>query len=294
MMSENLDLFGFGSLLATAENVTDVSVQPQGIEQTQTLLSQMLHDAHNYKSHEDYKALLDFVVRMRELSPFNAMLLHIQNPHLKVAFTLKQWQSKYQRTIKPNARPLIILRPFGPIALVYDISDTVGKTVPAHLVETFPTFGSMEKNVFSQHIKCLKKKYIECIFTELAESSAGSIRNAQPVIFNGKSMPAYLVTINSQHKTITQFVTLLHELAHLALGHLGKNTLVGIPGRTNLSLGLREVEAEFVAYVVAKRHQIEPESHRYLSGYVGDIEPDDIDIYQIMRSIAVAESFLKC
>lgn len=49
-------------------------------------------------------------------------------------------------------------------------------------------------------------------------------------------------------------VTLLDDFAHLALGHLGQNKELCIPQRTNLSLGLRgEVEAEFVAYVVANR-----------------------------------------
>lgn len=294
MTPDNLDFFGFdAALLAPSENLEAVSQHPITIGQTQTLLSQMLHDAQNYKTPEDYKALLDFVVRMRELSPFNAMLLHIQNPDLKVALTLKQWQSKYHRTVKADARPLIILRPFGPVALVYDIADTVGGAVPAHLVEIFPTYGYMEQRVFEQHIKRLKTQHINCVFVELAQSSAGNIQNAPPIIINGKAMQAYLVNINSQHKTVTQFVTLLHELAHMALGHLGPNKAVGIPQRTNLSLDLREVEAEFVAYVVAKRHQIEPESAQYLNGYVGDIKPEDIDIYQIMRSISMVEGLLK-
>ena len=45
-----------------------------------SLLDQLLEDSRLYKTSADYKALLDFVVRLRNFAPFNAMLLQIQKP----------------------------------------------------------------------------------------------------------------------------------------------------------------------------------------------------------------------
>jgi hypothetical protein len=43
-----------------------------------SLLDQLLADARLYTLGKDYKELLDFVVRLRNFAPFNAMLLQLQ------------------------------------------------------------------------------------------------------------------------------------------------------------------------------------------------------------------------
>ena len=50
-----------------------------------SLLDQLLADARLYKSGKDYKELLNFVVRLRNFAPFNAMLLQVQKPGLRLA-----------------------------------------------------------------------------------------------------------------------------------------------------------------------------------------------------------------
>ena len=50
-----------------------------------SLLDQLLADARLYKSGKDYKELLDFVVRLPNFAPFNAMLLQVQKPGLRFA-----------------------------------------------------------------------------------------------------------------------------------------------------------------------------------------------------------------
>jgi hypothetical protein len=50
-----------------------------------SVLDQLLTDARLYTSGKDYKALLDFVVRLRNIAPFNAMLLQVQKPGLRFA-----------------------------------------------------------------------------------------------------------------------------------------------------------------------------------------------------------------
>jgi hypothetical protein len=50
-----------------------------------SLLDQLLSEARLYTQSKDYKDLLDFVARMRNFAPFNAMLLQVQKPGLRFA-----------------------------------------------------------------------------------------------------------------------------------------------------------------------------------------------------------------
>lgn len=104
-----------------------------------SLLDQLLEDSRLYTTSADYKALLDFVVRLRNFAPFNAMLLQIQKPGLSHAASASDWRERFGRTIKEGARPLVILWPFGPVALVYDVQDTAGESLPEDVASFFAT-----------------------------------------------------------------------------------------------------------------------------------------------------------
>ena len=54
-------------------------------EAARSLLDQLLTDSRLYTQSKDYKALLDFVVRLRNFAPFNATLLQVQKPGLMYA-----------------------------------------------------------------------------------------------------------------------------------------------------------------------------------------------------------------
>jgi len=54
---------------------------------TRSLLDHLLTESKLYKTGEAYKALLAFVVRMKNFAPFNAMLIHIQKPGIRFATT---------------------------------------------------------------------------------------------------------------------------------------------------------------------------------------------------------------
>lgn len=99
------------------------------------LLDDLIRDSLLYKNSKNYKELLDFVVKFRNVSPFNAMLLQIQKPGLTFAATLHDWQVRYRRYINEGTRPLVILWPFGPVAFVYDVADTDGEPLPEDILE---------------------------------------------------------------------------------------------------------------------------------------------------------------
>jgi hypothetical protein len=87
----------------------DDSNQPDLSENAaaRTLLDQLITDSKHYHRSKDYKALLDFVVNLRNFAPFNAMLLHIQKPGLSYAASARDWRERFGRAPKNGARSLV-------------------------------------------------------------------------------------------------------------------------------------------------------------------------------------------
>src|ERR1039457_3187726 len=108
----------------------DLFGDSQEVDSTRALLDQLFVDSRLYTKSQDYKDLLDFVVRLPNFAPFNAMLLQVQKPGLKFAASAHDWELRFGRRPKPKARPLLILWPFGPVALVYVELDTEGRDLP--------------------------------------------------------------------------------------------------------------------------------------------------------------------
>ncbi len=184
-----------------------------------TLLDQLLADSRLYKRSRDYKELLDFVVRIPNFSPFNAMLLQLQKPGLALAASARDWRERFGRSPKPGARPLLILWPFGPVTTVYDSVDTEGNPLPKDAAN-FLASGQVDDVKLTSAIARLEKKGISCRFVDAGDRSAGSIRRVRgPATKSGPS--AYEIHINRNHSLAVRFVTLAHEVAHLCLGHLG-------------------------------------------------------------------------
>jgi hypothetical protein len=90
-------------------------------DEPRALLDKLLADPRLYTQSKDYKELLDFVARLRNFSPFNAMLLQVQKPVLSYAASARDWKERFDRTPKEGSRPLLILWPFGPVALDFEI-----------------------------------------------------------------------------------------------------------------------------------------------------------------------------
>lgn len=265
---------------------------PLETEATRSLLDQLVADSRLYTSGKDYKDLLDFVVRLRNFAPFNAMLLHLQKPGLTYAASAGDWEERFGRRPKEGARPLLILWPFAPVALVYDILDTEGRELPKD-VAPFQATGTTDDVHIKHFIYLMGRKNIICDLVDAGDSSAGRIRLAKrPTEAKDKSI--YKMLVNRNHRPPVQLSTIAHELGHLFLGHLGPDKHLTIPTRASMSVDQMELEAESVAYVVCCRHGIKPNSDRYLSNYVkATTTVDLIDTYQVMRAAGQVETLLE-
>ncbi|MBT8768062.1 ImmA/IrrE family metallo-endopeptidase [Metapseudomonas boanensis] len=268
-------------------------------EAARSLLDQLLDDARLYHSSTGYRELLDFVVKLRNFAPFNAMLLHIQKPGLSYAASAFDWRERFNRRPKRDARPLLILWPFGPVAFVYDVQDTEGDDLPKD-VSFFQASGEITEERMKRFLVLMERKRIKYQFFDGGEHSAGSIEVTQkPPTKADKKKKAgkpseYLMRINQNHAPNVQFSTLAHELGHLFLGHLGPDERLSIPERPKMTNAQVELEAESFAYLACRRNGVSCKSQSYLANYVDKhTKVDNLDIYQIVRAVGQMETLLE-
>src|SRR5262249_40186605 len=239
---------------------------------------------------KDYKELLDFVVKLRNFAPFNAMLLHVQKPGLNYAASARDWRERFGRTPKEGARPLLILWPFGPVALVYDVLDTEGKELPQDVASFFAE-GCIDEAQIAFFILRLGKKSIEWLWVDAGDRNAGSIRVIDRAVDD--EFTVYRINANRNHEPAVHFATLAHELGHLFLGHLGPDKKLKVEDRSHIKHNQRELEAESVAYLVCARNGVTSKSKTYLSNYVtNNTTIDHLDLYQVMHAAGQAETLL--
>lgn len=263
-----------------------------GEEAVRSQLDQLLENSRLYKTSSDYRQLLDFVVRLRSFAPFNAMLLHIQKPGIRYAASAQDWLERFGRVKKEGARPLLILWPFGPVALVYDLDDTEGGPLPEDVATAFSARGDITNAAVAGFVARMALANIRCKFFDGGDGSAGLIRSDSAMPVTGEDI-TYTMLVNRNHSAGIQFVTIAHELAHLFLGHLGPNKALKIPNRSHPVHDKAELEAESVAFIVAGRNGVEPKSQAYLTNHVKpDTTIESLDLYQIMRAAGQVESLL--
>jgi hypothetical protein len=255
------------------------------------LLDQLLVDSRLYKSSKEFKELLDFTIRLRNMAPFNAMLLQIQKPGLNYAASAHDWKHRFQRTVKEKSRPLLIMWPFGPVALVYDMLDTEGKELPKDAF-AFYAAGKIDAKRIATFTEILKNQHIFIKPYDQGDNDAGFIRRLSTAPAKN-THSTYELGMNRNHTVAMSFVTLAHELGHLFLGHLGDDKKLQTQGRRP-EYRIQEIEAESVAYIVSSRNGIESRSQKYLSDYIaGGETTEDLDLYAITRAAGHIERLLR-
>ena len=251
-----------------------------------SLIEQLIADTRLYDSAKAAREMLDFVARLRSVAPFNAMLLHIQKPHITGVATALDWERRFKRVPKTGARPLIVMRTYGPVDFVFDVQDTEGEPLPDSAF-SFPTFGSISDTKLNEVIMSIRQDRFHVLPLDVGDASAGWIRvKERSKARTGKN--AYEVGLNRNHPPPTQMVTLAHELGHALLGHLGEDRGRRVPDRHDRDHALREVEAESVAYLVARRNGLVPRSEKYLDAFQGAF--DAVDWHAVMRAANAVET----
>lgn len=147
------------------------------------------------------------------------MLVYIQNQAVTFFGGVSFWKKKFNRTIIEDARPYIILAPKGPVMLVYDVFETEGKESPEEFMKKGlglkpnEVIGGIETEIYQGAIEEAKKWGIKVSFKPFDYFKGGHVTT----IFAG-----YLeICLKAGASDEENFSVLIHELAHLFLGHTG-------------------------------------------------------------------------
>ena len=265
-------------------------------------LDKLFRDVETYRTSSQFKDLLDFVKRFPNIAPYNAMLIQIQKPGSLYIATVSGW-GRINRTIKVGARPLVILRPFGPVSFVFELSDTEGtEPIPKEILEPYQVKGKLSDKIFNRFINNLKCDGIYYVESDHGTGSAGYIqknnKKREVKIVSPKKeiwvKVLYEMVVNRNHTNETRFATIAHELGHLYCGHLSTPNPKWWADRSNLTSNEEEFEAESVCWLVCERMGIENPSAKYLSGYLNNNDTiPNISVDTVLKAVATIESMLK-
>lgn len=202
-------------------------------------LNDLFYRVMEYRKSEKFKTLLDFCAHFRRLSPFNAMLLAVQRPGCRFALTANSWRRDYFRIPKTDARPLIIIRPFGPVEYLFDVADTIPidpnyDLVPRELSGVDECRREVDPKTYlrlKMNLSLWGIKYEEILTgggyygkLQIAELSDGKVRfypkPKSRIVLPDGWRAAYTIKTKSGMSDTEKFFTILHELGHLFCRHL--------------------------------------------------------------------------
>lgn len=229
---------------------------------------------------EAFKQYLVFASKFHKYSFGNQILISIQNPVATRVASYDDWKNKFGRQVKKGAKGIKILVPIFKkteeqdtqgenkeskrlvsyrVGNVFDIADTEGQEVPTFFVN----LGDQGQKEYEALKGIMVNNGIK-----VKEEVLGSV---QGVSYGG------LVKINSTLDGTNKFLTLIHEYAHELL-HKGSENAA-------LSRGIKECQAEAVAYVVGNYFGVEsPVSSDYLQNWGNDSETLKANLRPVIRA----------
>ncbi|WP_207021456.1 ImmA/IrrE family metallo-endopeptidase [Phycicoccus sp. DTK01] len=244
----------------------------------------LIQEAMTYRDGPAVAGLLRLIGRFTKLAPYNALLLDAQAPGSRYVLPAHKWLEDWDHRVKPGERPRIILRTFGPVLPVFDVSqvepsDDSVSALPPEIRDPFgmaPLVGA--DHAFDLSARTARSEGIRITRTHDGSGSAGSARSAwgsgtMSVARSERAKPHVVpvtidIEINRDLDDAAAYATLAHELGHVYCGHVGSPTPDLWPNR-NVSTEEAECEAEAVAYIACLRLDpnavLPPHLHQYLS-----------------------------
>jgi hypothetical protein len=277
------------SMLADGSVAAALRGEGKADDETVSSIDALMRQSALYRSSTAFQEMVTFMGRFRDYAPYNVMLVRLQNPSCGFFATANDWWNRHERHLIDDAKPMLILAPMHPVMLVYALDQTAGKEVPKQLLEFGRFEGDWKPKWLENLVENAKRHRIGVAFKELSSTHAGRATN-DPGVGRWKMR----ITIHDKLDEPSQFGVLVHEMAHVLLGHLGTDYDHWWPGRFNVSTVSAEIEAESVAHVVAARFGLQGTSAAYLSGYVAETTiPQGVSIDLIAKVAGEIERMAK-
>ncbi len=256
-------------------------------------IDELIRRSWNLHNSNDFSKFFKFVAKFHHYSRFNTMLVYLQNPEITFFGGTSYWKKNFNRTIKKEAQPYVILAPMSPVMLVYDVMETEGNNSPKEFLDKlhgekiFEVKGRLNPKIYTGALFVAESWGIPTIFKELSYFKGGHVTTA----LTGRLE----ICLKKGATREENFTTLLHELAHVLLGHTGHQYLlkkkpekrIRLPKREKLSLSAEELEAETVKFLISTKLGLIPNSEKYIAGYIKNV--DDLLSFSYETVIKVAD-----
>lgn len=183
----------------------------------------------NY-SNDDFLEFTKFILHTRFYSLLNTGLIYLQRPDIEYVQTASQWKD-YHRFVNNDALPIIMLLPFGPVELLYDIKDTYGDDVnlicrssfnnySSSLIKEYPLQSAVcALNNMGIHYCLTNNKDIMSCGARILDSPVKVIRTEA----DGKETPImtrYAIAMDDNQSEEIKVKTILHEIGRILCGHI--------------------------------------------------------------------------
>lgn len=261
----------------------------------------------SYRESKNFKEVLKACVRFRHLAPYNAMLVEIQRPGALYVLSEKEWRKKFDRGIKPNARPLIVLVPFGPVDFLFEINDTyplksnLFSKSDEDILEEVSAPYKTKHDVSDRQLHHLMEQ-LSCHGIAIDTGFiAGAGYGAQIELLTSYShtihipyskdkfvnwYAVYLLSVNSKAQNGECFASICHELGHLFCYHISSPRSWKKWEVRNIPKAAEEFEAESVSWLICEMLCIGNPSEKYLSCYLDSNNeiPHEVSIERILSA----------
>ena len=266
-------------------------------------IDELFKRSRKYQNSNEFFRFFNFIARFNHYSRFNTMLVYLQDESVTFFGGANFWYKKFNRIVKEDARPYVILQPFSPVMLAYDVFQTEGKDSPQEFLEKglgtkpYDVSGKINPKTFEDAIFTATSLGIKITFKPLSFFNAGY----GTTIFKGSLEIALKEGMNYEQN----LAVLIHELGHLFLGHTGHLSLRQMTKegkikeiklmQRRMTRTAEELEAETISFLICKKLGLETKAAEYLAGYISIDKDLEQFSYELVIKIAdkIEEIFLK-
>ena len=262
-------------------------------EDCRSAIDQLFADAVASRGEVALQQFLEFAARFTNLSIYNTMLVQIQRPGATAVGSRRDWEKK-GRTVAPDAIPVVVLQPFGPVRFLYELGDTAGEPLPGAEQLSIFADGAVSQRRYDELCSAATAQGVAIMTSDqygfaLAGTAAG-IKMTPQALAMSPDGPWFRVKVNARHDLPTRFATAAHELGHVYCGHVGGDPRGRWPARRGLGTATAELEAESVAWLVCQRNGVTSRSADYMRSLMPDANIGQFSMYTVFEAANRVES----